>query len=130
MKRAVTAAKESANGIFWYIDDEGKLLSYPFGSIDCPGGIAKSGNTYNHKKFWNDLKPVGSKLPYNYYPRGRVDWDRLGRAIIYINPNIDEDIINQVKVDFGIRPSDDCRIQYDYSNHYKSHLDYGWKADR
>lgn len=128
MKRYIKAAKESKNGIFWYLDDSGKLLSYPFGSVDSFNGIAKSGNTYNHKKFWDDLKP--NKHAYNYYPRGRVDWDKLGRATIYVNPNIDDDVINEVKIDFGIRPSDECRIQYDYSNHYKCHLDEGWTEDR
>lgn len=127
MKRYIKAAKESANGIFWYLDDSGQLLSYPFGSVNSLEGVAKSGDTYNHKKFWNELKPCNKS--YNYYPRGRVDWDRLGRATIYLNPNIDESVINQVKIDFGIRPSDECKIQYDYSDHYKSHLDEGWKAD-
>lgn len=130
MKRKIVATKESTNGIFWYIDDIGELLSYPFGSVFSPSGIAKSGDTYNHKKFWNDLKPCGSKYTYNYYPRGRVDWDRLGRATIYANPNVDEDVLNQVKQDFGIRPSDECRIQFDYSEHYKCHLDDGWKPDK
>ena len=36
-------------------------------------GVAKSGNTYNHKKLWNEIKPRGCNKPYNYYPRGRVD---------------------------------------------------------
>lgn len=130
MKRYIAAAKESENGIFWYIDDTEELLSYPFGSVNCPNGIAKSGTTYNHKKFWSDLKPKGSKYTYNYYPRGRVDWDSQGRAIIYLNPNIPEEVINQIKSDFGIRPSDECKIQYDYSNHYKCHLDDGWVADK
>lgn len=123
MKRYITAAKESRNGIFWYLDDSEELLAYPFGSIDCPSGIAKSGDTYNHKRFWEELKPVGSKKPYNYYPRGRVDWDSLGRATIYVNPNIDEDVLNEVKVAFGIRPSDECKIRYDFSDHYRCHLD-------
>ena len=130
MKRYVYAAKEPANGIFWYIDDEDQLLCYPFGSVYCPNGIAKSGDTYNHKKFWNDLKPKGNKYSYNYYPRGRVDWDRLGRLTIFVNPNVSEDVLNEVKVEFGIRPSDECKIQYDYSDHYKSHLDEGWKSDK
>ena len=123
MKQYIKGAKEPSNGIFWYIDDEGELLSYPFGSVDTVSGIAKSGNTYNHKRLWEDIKPKGVRCAYNYYPRGRVDWDRLGRPTIYLNPNIPEDIINQVKVEFGIRPSDECKIQYDYSEHYKSHLD-------
>lgn len=129
MKKYVTAAKESTNGVFWYIDDQDKLLSYPFGSIDTVSGIAKSGDTYNHKRLWAEIRP--NKRPYNYYPRGRVDWDNQGRATIYLNPNItDDSIINQIRVDFGIRPSDECRIEYDYSNHYKSHLDTGWKEEK
>lgn len=122
-KRNITAAKEPSKGIFWVIDDQDMLLSYPFGSIDSLSGIAKSGDTYNHKRLWEDIKPMNSRKPFDYYPRGRVDWDKQGRPTIYLNPNIDEDYIRQIKLDFGIRPSDDCRIQYDYSNHYKCHLD-------
>lgn len=129
MKKYVTAAKESTNGVFWYIDDQDKLLSYPFGSVDTVSGIAKSGDTYNHKRLWAEIRP--NKKPYNYYPRGRVDWDNQGKATIYLNPNIaDDSIINQIRVDFGIRPSNECRIEYDYSNHYKSHLDTGWKEEK
>ena len=130
VKRYIKATKESSNGIFWYIDDMEELLSYPFGSVASVNGIAKSGNTYNHKRFWNEIKPNGSKESYNYYPRGRVDWDSQGRATIFVNPNIDESVLNEVKLDFGIRPSDECRIQYDYSDHYKCHLDGGWKEER
>ena len=131
MKRYITAmAKQASNGIFWIIDDENKLLAYPFGSVDSFEGIAKSGTTYNHKRLWNELKPRGSKLAFNYYPRGRVDWDNKGRPVIYMNPNIDDSWLPSIKQEFGIRPSDNCKIQYDYSEHYKCHLDDGWKADR
>ena len=128
MKRHIVASKESSNGVFWYMDDKDTLLSYPFGSIDSPQGIAKTGNTYNHKRLWRDLHI--SKQPYNYYPRGRVDWDNQNRATIYLNPSIPEEVINRIKVDFSILPSDTCKLQYDYSNHYKSHLDDGWVADK
>lgn len=130
MKRYIQAAKESSNGVFWYIDDEDKLLAYPFGSVDSPQGIAKAGDTYNHKKLWEDLKPRGTKVAFNYYPRGRVDWDKLGRATIFVNPNVSEETLNEVKLEFGIRPSDDCRVQYDFSDHYKCHLDDGWRAEK
>lgn len=127
MKKYISAAKESTNGIFWYLDDQEKLLSYPFGSVSTSDGVAKSGDTYNHKRLWAELRP--NKKSYNYYPRGRVDWDNQGRATIFLNPNVPETVINQIKLDFGIRSSDDCRIEYDYSNHYKCHLDNGWKPD-
>lgn len=123
-------AKESSKGVFWVIEDEGKLLAYPFGSIDSSAGIAKSGDTYNHKRLWHDLKPKGSKQAFNYYPRGRVDWDNKGRAIIYLNPNIDDSWLPLIKQKFGIRPSDNVKIQYDYSDHYKCHLDEGWVPER
>lgn len=31
MKKYISVTKESTNGIFWYIDDIDKLLSYPLG---------------------------------------------------------------------------------------------------
>lgn len=128
MKKYITAVKESTNGIFWYIDDTDELLSYPFGSVSTVAGIAKSGDTYNHKRLWPEIKP--NNKSYNYYPRGRVDWDNQGRATIYLNPNITDDhIINQIKSEFGIRHSDECKIEYDYSNHYRCHLDDGWKPE-
>lgn len=131
MKRYISAmAKLSSNGVFWIIDDQNKILAYPFGSVDSVDGIAKSGNTYNHKRVWNDLKPYGSKVTYNYYPRGRVDWDNKGRPVIYMNPNIDETWLSYIKEEFGIRPSDECKIQYDHSKHYKCHLDDGWKPEK
>lgn len=126
----VIAAKEQQNGVFWLIDDEDILLAYPFGSVDSYDGIAKSGNTYNHKRLWSDIKPRGIKRPYNYYPRGRVEWDNQGRATIFMNSNIDDEWVNDIKQQFGVRPSDECRIQYDNSNHYKCHLDDGWTPDR
>ena len=53
MKEYVKATKEFSNGIFWYIDDEKELLSYPFGSVASVNGIAKSGNTYNQSQSIN-----------------------------------------------------------------------------
>ena len=48
MKRYIKSmAKEPSRGVFWIIDDE--LLAFPFMENDV-NGIAKSGNTYNHKE--------------------------------------------------------------------------------
>lgn len=130
MKRYIKAAKESSNGIFWILDDRDELLAYPFGSVYSPDGIAKSGNTYNHKKLWNDLRPAKGNKTFNYYPRGRVDWDSQNRATIYMNPNIDESWTGEIKQQFGILPSDEVKIMYDYSDHYKCHLDDGWRLEK
>lgn len=117
-------AKEPSRGVFWVID--GELLAFPFYE-GAEIGIAKSGNTYNHKKLWNDVKPIGCKKPYNYYPRGRVEITNRGKVIIYMNPNIDDSMISDIRSEFGI--TGNPTISYDYSRHYRCYLDDGWKPD-
>jgi hypothetical protein len=113
------------NGVFWVI--EGKLHSFPFRG-EYPDGIAKSGNTYNHKKLWQYVKPKQcNNKSYNYYPRGRVDISNKGEIIIYLNPVIDDSFILQIKSDFGL--TGDIKLRYDCSEHYKCYLDDDWKAD-
>lgn len=125
MKRYIKSmAKEPSRGVFWVIDDE--LYAFPFYGDDI-NGIAKSGNTYNHKKLWLDVKPKGCNKPYNYYPRGRVDFSNKGKPIVYMNPNIDDSIIPEIKTEFGLR--EEPTIRYDNSQHYKCYLDDGWKSD-
>lgn len=117
-------AKEPTRGVFWVIDDE--LLAFPFIDYDTQG-VAKSGNTYNHKKLWSDVKPKGCNKPYNYYPRGRVDFSNKGKPIVYMNPNVPDDLISDIKVEFGLREVP--TVRYDNSQHYKCYLDDGWKPD-
>ncbi len=117
-------AKEPTRGVFWVIDDE--LLAFPFIDYDTQG-VAKSGNTYNHKKLWPDVKPKGCNKPYNYYPRGRVDFSNKGKPIVYMNPNVPDDLISDIKVEFGLREVP--TVRYDNSQHYKCYLDDGWKPD-
>ena len=117
-------SKPLSRGVFWIIDDD--ILAFPFYD-DSSVGIAKSGNTYNHKKLWLEIKPRGSNKPYNYYPRGRVDISNKGKAIIYMNPNISEDWIPAIRSEFGI--TETPVIRYDHSEHYKCYLDDGWKPD-
>ena len=72
-------------GVFWIVD--GILLAFPFDET-ATEGIAKSGDTFNHKLLWEHVKPCNK--PFDYYPRGRVDCNSKGAAIIYMNPNIDD----------------------------------------
>lgn len=120
----IQSAKEMYRGVFWIVDDE--LLAFPF--MEDNIGVAKSGVTYNHKKLWQYVKPKGCNKPYNYYPRGRVDFTNKGKPVIYMNPNIDDGFIPYIKSDFGLRENPVIRI--DNSEHYKCYLDDGWKPDK
>ncbi len=103
-------------GVFWIID--GKLLAFPFdGTIQ--EGIAKSGYTYNHKLLWEYIKPCSKA--FDYYPRGRVDINSKGKSVIYMNPNVGDEYIPEIKIAFGL--STDPDIKLDYSEHYKCYLD-------
>ena len=105
-------------GVFWLINN--KLLAIPFDKSKHPDGIAKSGDTYNHKKLWKYVKPQNCNKPYNYYPRGRV-FKGTKKAIVYMNPNISNEFIPNIKDTFGI--DSELIVKLDYSKHYKCYLD-------
>lgn len=111
--------KKESQGVFWIID--GEILAFPFYDGVYQNGIAKSGDTYNHRKLWNDIKPKGCNKPFDYYPRGRVTMSNKGKPIIYMNPNISNEYIKDIKREFGLRQ--EPSIRYDYSDHYKCYLD-------
>ena len=115
----------SLRGVFWDVD--GCLYAFPFKDNYLEIGVAKSGNTYAHKKLWTEIKPKGCRLPYNYYPRGRVEVTSKGKALIYMNPYVDESLLPEIKKTFEM--NDSYRIIYDNSFHYKCHMDNDWKSD-
>ena len=117
MKRYVKAAEEESRGVFWIVEDE--LLAFPF--EDTEYGVAKSGNTYNHKKLWEYVKPRGCNKPFDYYPRGRVEFSGKGTPIIYMNPNISDEYVEQITKAFELK--EDPIVKYDGSEHYKCYLD-------
>lgn len=120
MLRLNSMAKEAARGVFWAVN--GELFAYPFYGDTV--GVASSGLTYNRKRLWQAIKP--DKHPYNYYPRGRVDFTNKGKPVVYMNPNIDDSYISLIKSEFGLRQ--EPVVRYDYSNHYKCYLDEGWES--
>ena len=103
-------------GVFWIVDD--KLFAYPFDET-ATEGIAKAGNTFNHKLLWESIRPCNK--PYDYYPRGRVDYNAKGVAVIYMNPHVGAEYIDEIKTAFGITAVP--IIRYDHSEHYKCYLD-------
>lgn len=105
-------------GVFWLIDD--RLLAVPY-SDKFQYGVAKSGNTYNHKLVWEYVKPPKCNKTFDYYPRGRVDFTAKGKPVIYMNANIDASHVPQIMDKFGL--SEYPTIRIDGSDHYKCYLD-------
>lgn len=114
-----TSISEVKRGVFWVVNN--RLIAYPFREGSFLEGVAKSGNTYNHKKLWNLLKI--SNKPFDHYPRGRVDATSSGKARIYLSPHINQEKwLSEIKTAFNIKV-EQCRVIEDHSAHYRCHLD-------
>jgi len=115
--------KHLCSGVFWILTDNHNLSDYTFLLFDIPCDTngkpdnthsielnSKKGNSYNHKKLWDDkvknntkYKPYNRK-EYDYYPRGRVEISH-NKATIFLNPNINRpDFIELIKQNFGLIP--------------------------
>lgn len=108
-------------GVFWVVD--GKLFAFPFRE-GAQLGVAKSGNTYNHRLLWEHVKPHGCKKPFDYYPRGRAEINQQGVPILYMNPHIPEFLLSEIMTAFElpVLPV----IHFDHSRHYHCYLDNGY----
>lgn len=126
LKRTGVTSSVQSKGLFWVVDDE--LLAFPYDPDDFEFAKSKNGLTYTHRKLWPKIAQKHSNKPYNYYPRGRVDIDNKGRSVIYVNLNVSEDDLKEIRRQFGIR--EEPIVKYDNSSHYRCHLDDGWKPDR
>ena len=116
MKETETENRHAKRGVFWVVD--GALLAFPFdGAI--PDATAKRGNTYNHKRLWEHVKPHNK--PFDHYPRGRVELNARGEAVIYMSPHVGEAFLPAIKTAFGL--TGEPVVKYDHSEHYKCHLD-------
>ena len=106
------------HGVFWIV--EGELKAYVF-ECGAEHGVAKSGVTFNHKLLWPHVKPAKCKKDFDYYPRGRVDYNGKGRPVIYMNPNIGNEYVEQIAKAFEL--TEEPIVKYDGSEHYKCYLD-------
>ena len=103
--------------MFWLIDDV--LFAYPFDG-SYPEGTAKSGDTYNHKKLWDIVRPKGCSKSFDYYPRGRVELSGKGKAVIFMSTHIGEKYMEDIKTAFEL--SGEVIVKYDHSRHYNCYL--------
>ena len=105
-------------GVFWIVEDELKAFVF---DENAEYGIAKSGKTFNHKLLWGHVRPAKCAKAFDYYPRGRVDYNSKGRPVIYMNPHVDEKYIRQIMQAFDLK--EEPIVHIDGSDHYKCYLD-------
>ena len=85
-------------GLFWIKQDgQGRFIPITV-KVECDvygnvldDSINLNGDSFNHEKEWKifEAMPSGEYhgLPYNYYPRGRVEINNK-KAIVYLNPEL------------------------------------------
>ena len=97
----------------------------PLNELECEG-VSKSGDNYNHKKYWEILdRKLTNNKSYNYYPRGRVEI-KNSKVMVFLNPIINTEEIQDFIIDeYKLNTEEIKKIDFkvDGSNHYKSHLD-------
>lgn len=125
--------RDASKGLFWFICTvaDGQLkfeeiltLSIPYRGNDI--GIvynSRKGNSFTHKNSWSELvsrRKSLRKLPWNYFPRGRVEILR-NQVRIFMNPTITEfeDYLGIIKLEFSIPGYLEVREIIDNSNHYR-----------
>ena len=105
-------------GVFWIVEDELKAFVYDEGA---EYGVAKSGKTFNHKLLWDSVRPAKCNRAFDYYPRGRVDYNGKGRPVVYMSPHVGDEYVAQIVEVFGLEEMPVVHI--DGSEHYKCYLD-------
>lgn len=131
--KKLNESSELYSGIFWIKDinrpTSDLFFQVPTDEFGNTSQIfnAKNGSTYNHEQTWKELH---QSKPFDYYPRGRVDIQN-GVARIFINPNLDTPkIIDLIKKEFNLNERNGIKkikILVDNSEHYRCHLDNGYK---
>ncbi len=99
-------------GLFWWID--GKLISKT---------LAPDAPNVSHRNVWATLPShITSGLPFDYYPRGRVEL-RRGRAIVFLSPYIcTQEVLSETLREFGLEGIS-TEMKADGSHHYRCHYD-------
>lgn len=115
-------------GIFWLAG--GKLLTV---KVLCDGNgapleaadfSAKSGENFNHRAEWARLpRSVTGGLPFDYWPRGRVEI-RRGRATVFLHPSLNrESVLRLIRSAFRLDGEIPVRAVSDGSAHYHCEVD-------
>ena len=119
-------------GVFWVRSLSGNdIIALRF--LSDENGVLTDGSLtskdINHQRLWERLDSVVTGgVPYNFYPRGRVEL-RRGKALIFCSPHIcTEQLKKLITERFGLRAENGIKevlLKADGSAHYKCELDGG-----
>ena len=119
-------------GVFWVRSLSGNdIIALRF--LSDENGVLTDGSLtskdINHQRLWERLDSViTGGVPYNFYPRGRVEL-RRGKALIFCSPHIcTEQLKKLITERFGLRAENGIKevlLKADGSAHYKCELDGG-----
>ena len=123
-------------GVFWCVGHDTDSPDLITVSVECDANgkseipteySSKSGDNFNHRLEWEKLgKRVTGGLPFDWYPRGRVEI-KNGKCTVYLNPDINTDgIVGLIKETFGLLISNrlrEIKIIGDGSEHYRYFCD-------
>lgn len=101
--------RESVVGVFYIINDEIYSDTTSLRNADEYGNFYNYGSHYDF--YYDELVPYYTDMPwlkeidYDYYPRGRVVYDRnQHKYILYIDPSLENDhYINMIAREFGLQ---------------------------
>ena len=119
-------------GVFWVRSlKEGDMIALRFLS-DENGVLTDSRLTskdINHQRLWERLDSViTGGVPYNFYPRGRVEL-RRGKALIFCSPHICSEKLRTLIIErFGLTAENGIKevlLKADGSAHYQYGFDGG-----
>ncbi|MCR5817098.1 MAG: hypothetical protein K6F91_09465 [Ruminococcus sp.] len=119
-------------GLFWVRDiNECDIIALRFESDEngVPADSTISSKDINHKRLWEQLDSViTGGMPYNFYPRGRVEL-RRGKALIFCSPHICTDKLKTLITEyFGLTADNGIKeviLKADGSAHYRCEIDGG-----
>ena len=119
-------------GVFWVRSLSGNdIIALRF--LSDENGVLTDGSLtskdINHQRLWERLDSVVTGgVPYNFYPRGRVEL-RRGKALIFCSPHLcTEQLKKLITERFGLRAENGIKevlLKADGSAHYKCELDGG-----
>ncbi len=114
-------------GIFWFVPQSDVLIVKKVActsngeALETTNYSSKSGDNFNHRLEWSNFsRKVTNGLPYNYYPRGRVEV-KNGSVNVYMNPTLKTPMLEErIKAEFMlVDESVSVRFIADGSMHYQ-----------